>query len=135
MRRIPLGGLFLAACFGVEFAEVCPAPLLGWAIAFGLFAMAVVVWKQTALVLSATLLFFGFWHSFRTASDRGYQLAKMPDLANRSHQIDLEAEADSKPFHWGNQIKQVDCNSDWRGRLSDELSGPGRIGRPARSLR
>jgi ComEC/Rec2-related protein len=106
MWRIPLGGLFLAACFGVEFAEVCPAPLLGWAIAFGLVAVAVMVWKQTAFVLSATLLFFGFWHSFRTASDQGYRLAKKPDLANRNHQIDLEAEADSKPFHWGNQIKQ-----------------------------
>ena len=106
MRRIPLGGLFIAASVGIEFAEVCPAPLLGWAIAFGLVAIAVVVWKQTAFVLSATLLFFGFWHSFRQASDQGYQLAKKPDLASRIHQIDLEAEADSKPFHWGNQIKQ-----------------------------
>lgn len=106
MQRIPLGGLFLVACVGVEFAEVCPAPLLGWAIAFGFVAIAVVVWKQTAFVLSATLLFFGFWHSFRKASDQGYQLAKKPDLASRIHQIDLEAEADSKPFHWGNQIKQ-----------------------------
>ncbi|MBV8276315.1 MAG: ComEC/Rec2 family competence protein, partial [Verrucomicrobia bacterium] len=91
---------------GVEVAEVWPIPFLGWAIAFALFAMAVLAWKHTALALSATLLFFGFWHSFRKTSDQGYELAKKPDLANRVHQIDLEAEADSKPFHWGNQIKQ-----------------------------
>lgn len=75
-------------------------------MAFGLFAIAVAAWKQTAFVLAATLLFFGFWHLFRKASDQGYQLAAKPDLANRIHQIDLEAEADSKPFHWANQIKQ-----------------------------
>jgi ComEC/Rec2-related protein len=106
MRRIPLGGLFLAACFGVAVAEVCPIPFLGWGVAFGLFAIAVAAWKQTAFALAATLLFFGFWHSFRKASDQGYQLATKADLANRIHQIDMEAEADSKPFHWGNQIKQ-----------------------------
>jgi ComEC/Rec2-related protein len=106
MRRIPLGGLFLAACFGVTVAEVCPIPFLGWGIAFGLFAIGVAAWKRTGLALAATLLFFGFWHSFRKVSDQGYLLAQKPDLANRVHQIDLEAEADSKPFHWGNQIKQ-----------------------------
>ncbi|MBV9733218.1 MAG: ComEC/Rec2 family competence protein [Verrucomicrobia bacterium] len=106
MRRIPLGGLFLAACLGVVVAEVCPIPFLGWGMAFGLLAIAVVAWKQTAFVLTATLLFFGFWHSFRKASDQGCQLATKPDLTNRIHQIDLEAEADSKPFHWANQIKQ-----------------------------
>src|ERR1700761_9213042 len=106
MRRIPLGGLFLAACSGVVVAEVCPIPFLGWGMAFGLLVIAVLAWRQTAFVLAATLLFFGFWHSFRKASDQGYQLATKPDLANRTHQIDLEAEADSKPFHWGNQIKQ-----------------------------
>ena len=106
MRRIPLGGLFLAACVGVEFAEVCSVPILGWAIGFGLLAIAVLAWKQTAVALAATLLFFGFWHSFRKVSDQGYQLAKKPDLANRTYQIELEAEADSRPFHWGNQIKQ-----------------------------
>jgi ComEC/Rec2-related protein len=106
MRRIPLGGLFLAACFGVTVAGVCPIPFLGWGIAFGLFAIGVAAWKGTGLALAATLLFFGFWHSFRKVSDQGYLLAQKPDLANRIHQIDLEAEADSKPFHWGNQIKQ-----------------------------
>ena len=106
MRRIPLGGLFLAACLGVAVAEVCPIPFLDWGIGFGLFAIAVAAWKRTAFALAATLLFFGFWHSFRKASDQGYQLAAKPDLANRIHQIELEAEADSKPFHWGNQIKQ-----------------------------
>jgi ComEC/Rec2-related protein len=106
MRRIPLGGLFLAACLGVAVAEVFPIPFLAWGIAFGLFAIAVVAWKQTVFALAATLLFFGFWHSFRKASDQGYQLVRKPDLAKRMHQIDLEAEADSKPFHWGNQIKQ-----------------------------
>lgn len=106
MRRIPLGGLFLAACVGVEIAEVCPIPFLGWGVAFGLFAIAVVAWKRTAFVLSATLLFFGFWHSFRKVSDQGYQLAKKPDLTSRIHRIDLEADVDSKPFHWGNQTKQ-----------------------------
>jgi len=106
VRRIPLGGLFLAACLGVAVAEVWPIPFLVWGIAFGLFAFAAVAWTQTAFALAATLLFFGFWHSFRKGSDQGYQLATKPDLANRIHQIDLEAEADSKPFHWGNQIKQ-----------------------------
>jgi ComEC/Rec2-related protein len=106
MRRIPLGGLFLAASLGVGVAEVCPIPFLGWGMVFGLLVIAVLAWRQTAFVLAATLLFFGFWHSFRKASDQGYQLATKPDLANRIHQIDLEAEADSKPFHWGNQIKQ-----------------------------
>jgi ComEC/Rec2-related protein len=106
VRRIPLGGLFLAACLGVGVAEVWPIPFLVWGIAFGLFAFAALAWKQTAFALAATLLFFGFWHSFRKDSDQGYQLARKPDLANRAHQIDLEAEADSKPFHWGNQIKQ-----------------------------
>jgi ComEC/Rec2-related protein len=106
MRRIPLGGLFLAACVGITIAEVCPIPFLGWGMAFGLFAIAVAAWKRTAFALAATLLFFGFWHSFRKNSDQGYLLAQQPDLANRIHQIDLEAEADSKPFHWGNQIKQ-----------------------------
>jgi ComEC/Rec2-related protein len=106
VRRIPLGGLFLTACLGVAVAEVCPIPFFAWGISFGLFAIAVAAWKQTAFVLAATLLFFGFWHSFRKASDQGYQLATKPDLANRIHQIDLEAEADSKPFHWANQIKQ-----------------------------
>ncbi|MBV9874128.1 MAG: ComEC/Rec2 family competence protein [Verrucomicrobia bacterium] len=106
MRRTPLGGLFLAACLGVAVAEVCPIPFLAWGVAFGLLAIAGAVWRQTALVLAATLVFFGFWHSFRKASDQGCQLAKKPDLANRIHQIDLEAEADSKPFHWANQIKQ-----------------------------
>jgi len=106
MRRIPLGGLFLAACVGIEFAEVCPVPLLGWAIAFGIFALAVLACKRTAFALSATVLFFGFWHAFRKGSDQGYQLTNQPDLANRIHQIDLEADTDSKPFHWGNQIKQ-----------------------------
>jgi ComEC/Rec2-related protein len=106
MRRIPLGGLFLAACVGIEFAEVCPVPLLGWAIGFGLFALAVLASKRSTFALSATLLFFGFWHSFRKGSDQGYQLINKPDLANRIHQIDLEADTDSKPFRWGNQIKQ-----------------------------
>jgi ComEC/Rec2-related protein len=106
MRRIPLGGLFLAACLGVALAEVCPISFLGWGVAFALFAIAVAAWKRTAFALAATLLFFGFWHSFRKTSDQGYLLAQKPDLANRIHQIDLEAEADSKPFHWGNQIKQ-----------------------------
>jgi ComEC/Rec2-related protein len=106
VRRIPLGGLFLAACVGVAVAEVCPIPFLGWGMAFGLFAIAVGAWKRTAFALAATLLFFGFWHSFRKASDQGYLLAQKPDPDNRIHQIDLEAEADSKPFHWGNQIKQ-----------------------------
>jgi ComEC/Rec2-related protein len=73
---------------------------------FGLFAIAVAAWKRTAFALAATLLFFGFWHSFHKTSDQGYLLARKPDLANRIHQIDLEAETDSKPFHWGNQIKQ-----------------------------
>ncbi|MBV8097543.1 MAG: ComEC/Rec2 family competence protein [Verrucomicrobia bacterium] len=106
MRRIPLGGLFLAACLGVAVAEVCPIPFLGWGIAFGLSAIAVAAWRRTAFALAATLLFFGFWHSFRRGSDQGYQLVAKSDLASRIHQIDLEAEADSKPFHWGNQIKQ-----------------------------
>jgi ComEC/Rec2-related protein len=106
MRRIPLGGLFLAACLGVAVAEVWPIPFLGWGMAFGLLAIAAAVWKRTAFALAATLLFFGFWHSFRRGSDQGYQLATKSDLANRIHQLDLEAEADSKPFHWGNQIKQ-----------------------------
>jgi ComEC/Rec2-related protein len=106
MRRIPLGGPFLAACFGVAVAEVCSIPFLAWGIAFGLFAIAVAVWRRTAFALAASLLFFGFWHSFRKASDQGYLLAQKPDLADRIHQIGLEAEADSKPFHWGNQIKQ-----------------------------
>src|ERR1700740_1808846 len=106
MRRIPLGGLFLAACLGVALAEVRPIPFLAWGVSFGLFAIAVAAWKRTAFALAATLLFFGFWHSIRKVSDQGYQLATKADLANRIHQIDLEAEADSKPFHWGNQIKQ-----------------------------
>jgi ComEC/Rec2-related protein len=106
MRRIPLGGLFLAACLGVAVAEVRPIPFLAWGVSFGLFAIAVAAWKRTAFALAATLLFFGFWHSIRKVSDQGYQLATKADLANRIHQIDLEAEADSKPFHWGNQIKQ-----------------------------
>jgi ComEC/Rec2-related protein len=106
MQRIPLGGLFLAAGVGIEFAEVCPVPLLGWAIAFGILALAVLACKRTAFALSATLLFFGFWHSFRKGSDQGYQLTNQPGLAKRMHQIDLEADTDSKPFHWGNQIKQ-----------------------------
>jgi ComEC/Rec2-related protein len=106
MRRIPLGGLFLAACLGVALAEVCPIPFLGWGVAFGLFAIALAAWKRTAFALAATLLFFGFWHSFRKTSDQGYLLAQKPDLANRIHQINLEAETDSKPFRWGNQIKQ-----------------------------
>jgi ComEC/Rec2-related protein len=106
MRRVPLGGLFLAACSGVEIAEVCSVPLLYWAVAFGSFASAVLIWKRTALALTAILVFFGFWHSFRKVSDQGYQLANKPDLASRGHQIVLEANADSKPFHWGNQTKQ-----------------------------
>ena len=106
MRRTPLGGLFIAATIGVEIAEIVPAPLLYWAIGFGSFAIAVAAWKQTTLVLSATLLFFGFWDSFRKTSDRGYQLRTKPEFIGRIHQIDFEAEADSKPFHWGNQIKQ-----------------------------
>jgi ComEC/Rec2-related protein len=121
MRRIPLGGLFLAACLGVAVAEVWPIPFLVWGIAFGLFAFAVVAWTQTAFALAATLLFFGFWHSFRKGSDQGYQLSTKLDLANRIHQIDLEAEADSKPFHWGNQIKQrlIAKVTDMDGRPMD----------------
>jgi ComEC/Rec2-related protein len=106
MRRIPLGGLFLAACQGVALAEVCPIPFLTWGIAFALLVIAVAAWKHTALALAATLLFFGFWHSFRRDSDQGYQLVAKSDLAKQIHQIDLEAEVDSKPFRWGNQIKQ-----------------------------
>lgn len=106
MRRTPLGGLFLAACVGVEIAEICPPPLLYWAVGFALLAIAVMAWKRTALALAAALLFFGFWHSFRKTSDQGYELRSKPDLASRVHQIDFEADADSKPFHWGNQIKQ-----------------------------
>jgi ComEC/Rec2-related protein len=106
MRRIPLTGLFLAACAGVEAAEISFVPVLGWALAFGSFAGAALIWKRTTVSLCATLLFFGFWHSFRKASDQGYQLANKPGLANRVHQIALEADSDSKPFHWGNQIKQ-----------------------------
>ena len=106
MRRTPLGGLFLAACIGVEIAEIRPTPLLYWAIGFGLLAIAGVAWKRTALALAAALLFFAFWHSFRQTSDQGYELRSKPDLASRTHQIDFEADADSKPFHWGNQIKQ-----------------------------
>jgi ComEC/Rec2-related protein len=121
MRRIPLGGLFLAACLGVAVAEVWPIPFLVWGIAFGLFAFAVVAWTQTTFALAATLLFFGFWHSFRKGSDQGYQLSTKLDLANRIHQIDLEAEADSKPFHWGNQIKQrlIAKVTDMDGRPMD----------------
>src|SRR6266436_5361739 len=106
MRRIPFSGLFLTACLGIAIAEVFSGPFWCWAIAFGFFAIAVLIWKQTALVMSATLFFFGFWHSFRKTSDQGYQLRTTADLTNQVHQIDLEAEADSKPFHWGNQIKQ-----------------------------
>jgi ComEC/Rec2-related protein len=106
MRRIPLAGLFLAACVGVEAAEISFVPVLGWALAFGSFAGAALIWKRTTVALWATLLFFGFWHSFRKASDQGYQLANNPGLANRVHQIALEADSDSKAFHWGNQIKQ-----------------------------
>src|ERR1700722_11106290 len=103
MRRTPLGGLFLAACVGVEIAEICPPPLLYWAVGFALLAIAVMAWKRTALALAADLLFFGFWHSFRKTSDQGCELRSKPDLASRVHQIDFEADADSKPFHWGNQ--------------------------------
>src|SRR5260221_12617293 len=106
MRRTPLGGLFIAACLGVEIAEIFPGLLLYWSIGFGLFALEVVAWKRTALALSATLLFFGFWGSFRKTSDQGYQLRIKPEFTSRIHQIAFEADADSKPFHWGNQIKQ-----------------------------
>lgn len=106
MRRIPLAGLFLAACVGVETAEVFSLPVLYWAIAFGSFVGAVLIWKRTALALCAALLFFGFWHSFRKVSDQGYQLINQPDVAKQVHQITLEADSDAKPFHWGNQIKQ-----------------------------
>jgi ComEC/Rec2-related protein len=130
MQRIPLGGLFLAAGIGVETAEICSLPLLGWAVAFGCFAGAVLIWKRTGLVFAAALLFFGFWHSFRRVSDQGYQLAMKPDLENRIHHIDLEADTESKPFHWGNQIKQrllakvtsVD-GSPMHFRVQAELSG------------
>ena len=106
MRRLPLAGLFLAACVGVETAEVCSLPVPYWAIAFGSFASAVLIWKRTALALCAALLFFGFWHSFRKVSDQGYQLINQPDVAKQVHQITLEAHSDAKPFHWGNQMKQ-----------------------------
>jgi ComEC/Rec2-related protein len=106
MRRIPLGGLFVAACSGVAAAEVCPISFLTWGIAFGLLVIAVTVWRHTSLALAATLIFFGFWHAFRRDSDQGYQLVARSDLAKQIHQIDLEAEIDSKPFNWGNQIKQ-----------------------------
>src|ERR1700739_3183488 len=121
MRRIPLGGLFLVACVGITIADVCPIPFLGWGMALGLFALAVAAWKRTAFALVATLLFFGFWYSFRKTSDQGYLLPQKPDLANRIHQIDLEAEADSKPFHWGNQIKQrlIAKVTDMDGRPMD----------------
>jgi hypothetical protein len=130
MRRTPLGGLFLAACVGVEIAEICPTPLLYWAIGFGLLAIAAVAWKRTALALAAALLFFAFWHSFRKTSDQGYKLRSQPGLASRTHKIDFEADADSKPFHWGNQIKQrliarvtaVD-GYRWNFRVQAELSG------------
>jgi ComEC/Rec2-related protein len=130
MRRTPLGGLFIAACLGVEFAEIFPGPLLYWSIGFGLFAIAVLVWKRTALALSATLLFFGFWGTFRKTSDQGYQLRIKSELTSRIHQIYFEADSDSKPFHWGNQVKQrliarvTAVNGyRWNFRVQAELSG------------
>jgi len=130
MRRTPLGGLFIAACLGVEFAEIFPGPLLYWSIGFGLFAIAVLAWKRTAMALSATLLFFGFWGTFRKTSDQGYQLRIKSEFTSRIHQIYFEADSDSKPFHWGNQVKQrliarvtaVD-GYRWNFRVQAELSG------------
>jgi ComEC/Rec2-related protein len=131
VRRTPLGGLFLAAGIGVEIGEILPAPLLYWAIGFGLLAIAVVAWQRTAIALFATLLFFGFWDSFRKTSDQGYQLRTKPEFISRIHHIDFEAGADSKPFHWGNQIKQrlianvtaID-GYRWSFQVQAELSGP-----------
>ena|ERR1700730_12923257 len=83
MRRTPLGGLFIAASLGVEIAEIFPGPLLYWSIGFGLFAIPALAWKRTAIALSATLLFFGFWGSFRKTSDQGYQLRIKPEFTSR----------------------------------------------------
>ena len=130
MRRTPLGGLFIAAALGIEIAEFFPAPFLYWSIGFALFAITVIAWKRTVLALVTTLLFFAFWDSFRKTSDQGYQLRTKPEFTSRIHQIDFEADADSKPFHWGNQIKQrlsakvtaVDGNR-LSFRVQAELSG------------
>src|SRR5258708_29634369 len=130
MRRTALGGLFMAACIGVEIAEIFPGLLLCWSMGFGLLALAVVAWNRPALALSAPLLFFGFWGSFRKTSDQGYQLRIKPEFTSRIHQIAFEADADSKPFHWGNQIKQrliarVTAVDGYRSNFRDqaELSG------------
>jgi ComEC/Rec2-related protein len=106
MRRIPLGGLFLSACLGIGAAEPGAIPPVAWEIAFGLGAGAVLFWDRTILTLVAVLSFFGFWQSFRRTTDLGYQLQATPSLISQPRQFTLEADSDSKPFRWGNRIRQ-----------------------------
>jgi len=152
VRRIPFGGLFLVACLGIGLTEAYQVNPLYPGAGFLVCAIAGLVWKQTILILTATLLFFGFWQSFRKITDQGYELQNLPELASRIHRVTLEAENDSKAFRWGNRIKQrflakvtaVDAYST-NFRVQAEVSGPavkygdrcqvvGRLAAPERAL-
>jgi ComEC/Rec2-related protein len=106
MRRTPLGGLFLSACLGVSVAE--PGLILPffWAIAFVFGSVAALFRQLTVLTLITVFFFFGFWQSFRRTTDPGYQLGGSPRLINQLHQFLLEADTDSRPFRWGNRLRQ-----------------------------
>jgi ComEC/Rec2-related protein len=128
--RIPLAGLFLAACVGVICSDQWIDQWRVWALLFLFFGFIALVWRRTIVTLVATALFFGFWHAFLIFHDQGFQLASLPGISGHVHRCVLCAESDSTPFHWSNQTKQrlIAEVSDVDGfparfRVSAELNG------------
>jgi ComEC/Rec2-related protein len=104
--RLPLAGLFFAACAGI----VCSDRWIDqWVVLARLFlgvGLAGLVLRRTVVTLVATAFFFGFWHTFLMAHNQGFQLAQVSEIGSHIHRCALSARSDSTPFHWSTQTKQ-----------------------------
>jgi ComEC/Rec2-related protein len=104
--RIPLAGLFLAACSGILWSDNHTDSWIIFGTVFCLLALLALAWPNTLLTLAATALFFVFWSGFLLNYDQGFQLSRENRLSSHIHRCVLCAQSDSRSVRWANQIRQ-----------------------------
>ena len=104
--RIPLAGLFVAACSGILLSNRHTNSWIVFGTLFCLLALLALAWRKTFITLAATALFFVFWSDFLLQHDQGFQLTRANRLSGHVHRCVLCAQSDSRSFHWANQTSQ-----------------------------
>jgi ComEC/Rec2-related protein len=94
------------ACTGIFLSDAHTDLWLAFGGLFCLTGLVALVWHETLLTLTATALFFAFWHGFLIDHDQGFRLSRETGLNNHVHRCVLCAQSDSTSFQWANQTKQ-----------------------------